>query len=254
LDAICDNILLYVKSDHTTNNDLNKGKRYKFADSDLFLFKEISEKLLGKFIEKNILCDALMFLFNENNTKLSTVKLKNCNVTQTGLQILKQHKILDLECVNLKNVCIGNILDCLNEWSIKNMSNVNFSKCTFIDMQRHSLMVKITNLKNLRSLNLSHTELNQLTFQMVCEDLRSLEKLDISGTSVKDLNPLLLLSKHLISLSISVSTGGNSCWESCCSNRVSRTYLKRKTTFLLCRSCNSCATSTSASSTRSSIT
>jgi Zyg-11 family protein len=195
--------LLYVKSDHTTNNDLNKGKRYKFADSDLFLFKEISEKLLGKFIEKNILCDALMFLFNENNTKLSTVKLKNCQVTQTGLQILKQHKILDLECVNLKNVCIGNILDCLNEWSIKNMSNVNFSKCTFIDMQRHSLMVKITNLKNLRSLNLSHTELNQLTFQMVCEDLRSLEKLDISGTSVKDLNPLLLLSKHLISLSIS---------------------------------------------------
>jgi hypothetical protein len=110
LDAICDNILLYVKSDHTTNNDLNKGKRYKFADSDLFLFKEISEKLLGKFIEKNILCDALMFLFNENNTKLSTVKLKNCKVTQTGLQILKQHKILDLECVNLKNVCIGNIL------------------------------------------------------------------------------------------------------------------------------------------------
>ncbi|XP_015836544.1 protein zyg-11 homolog isoform X2 [Tribolium castaneum] len=199
LDTICDNILIYVKLDHT-----NAGKRYKFADPDLFLFKELSEKLLGKFLEKNILCDALMFIFSEKNTKLSTVKLKNCKVTQNGLEILKQHKILDLECVNLKNVCIGNIIDCLNEHSIRNMTNVNFAKCSFIDVQRHSLMVKITQFKNLRSLNLAYTELNQHCLNMICEDLKLLEKLDISGTGtgIKDLSPLRQLL-NLTSLAIS---------------------------------------------------
>lgn len=72
-------------------------------------------------------------------------------------------------------------------------------------MQRHSLMVKATHLKNLRSLNLSYTELNQPSFQMICEDLKLLENLNISGTFVKDLHPLLMRSKQLVSLSISVS-------------------------------------------------
>lgn len=203
LDTICDNILIYVKLERSS--DSTKGKRYHFADPELFLFKELSEKLLAKFIEKNILCDALMFIFNEKNTKLTTVKLKNCNkITQNGLQVLKQHKILDLECVNLKNICIGNIIDCLNEYSTKNIITVNFSKCSFIDIQRHSLMVKITNFKNLRALNLSYTELNQHSLRMICEDLKLLEKLDISGTLVNDLSPLLSLL-NLTSLSISVS-------------------------------------------------
>lgn len=63
-------------------------------------------------------------------------------------------------------------------------------------------MVRLTDLKNLRSLNVSYTELNQQTLRMICEDLAHLEKLDISGTLVQDLTPLLLLADQLVSLTI----------------------------------------------------
>lgn len=86
------------------------------------------------------------------------------------------------------------------------MANVNFSKCSAIDTNRHNFIIKISNLKNLRSLNLSHTELNQKMFKIICEDLKLLEKLDISDTQVTDLRPLTMLSSRLTSLSICVST------------------------------------------------
>lgn len=95
--------------------------------------------------------------------------------------------------------------DCLNEWSVANITNVNFSKCTFIDQSRFSFTVKLTNLKNIRVLNLAYTELNQTMFKILCDDLVHLEKLDISGTQVSDLRPLTSLSTKLTSLSICVS-------------------------------------------------
>lgn len=143
LNTICDNILNYVVLATDYNNDCNKKsettkeKRYRFADSEIFLFKEISEKLLGKFVEKNMLRDSLMFLFNEKHTKLSSVKLRNCKVSPVGLQVLKQHKIVDLECINLKNVCIGDILgrySTIN--SITKMLNTFFLKIASMNGQR----------------------------------------------------------------------------------------------------------------------
>lgn len=96
-------------------------------------------------------------------------------------------------------------LDCLNEWSIENLISANFAKCSFIDKSRYNFMVRITHLVNLRSLNLAYTELNQKVFEYICEDLKHLEKLDISGTQVVDLRPLTQRVSTLTSLSICVS-------------------------------------------------
>lgn len=96
-------------------------------------------------------------------------------------------------------------LECISDWSIKNLTSLNLSRCSFIDITRFSLTVYLTNLKNLKSLNVSYTEFNQLTLIIICEDLKMLEKLDISGTVVQDLSPLLLIADHLISLTVSVS-------------------------------------------------
>lgn len=95
------------------------------------------------------------------------------------------------------------ISDCLGYWTRANLMNLNLSECSFIDTCGYSLMVRLTDLKNLRSLNVSYTELNQQTLRMICEDLVHLEKLDISGTLVQDLTPLLLLADQLVSLTIS---------------------------------------------------
>lgn len=66
-------------------------------------------------------------------------------------------------------------------------------------------MVEVTKLKNLRSLNLSYTELNQQTFDHICNDLIYLEQLDLSGTKITDLRPLTQLSSRLTSLAVCVS-------------------------------------------------
>ncbi|KAJ8929468.1 hypothetical protein NQ314_017848 [Rhamnusium bicolor] len=123
LDTICENMLTYIepqietkegwweKIESTDDYDDEIEKRYIFRDPEIFLINEISEKLMEKFVEKRLLCDATLNIFTESNTKLRNVKLKNCGkVSKKGMHILKQHKIVDLECVNLKNISIGQIL------------------------------------------------------------------------------------------------------------------------------------------------
>lgn len=71
-------------------------------------------------------------------------------------------------------------------------------------MFRYTFVIKMTSLKSLKSLNLSYTELNQATFKIICENLGNLEHIDISGTQVRDLKPLCMLSEKLVALSVCV--------------------------------------------------
>lgn len=127
LESICDNILdvfeLYCESgkpeernlvddDSESDNGVSVvRKKFEFRDKDVFLYNEISEKLLEKLCERGLLCDSTLNLFNEKNTRLKSVRLRNCKkVTAEGLKMLNKHKITDLECVNLKRVCSKEIL------------------------------------------------------------------------------------------------------------------------------------------------
>lgn len=212
LEFICDNILkvfeLYFETDSVTQirsfeSESIVQRKLRFKDADLFLFNEISESLLLKFGEKHLLSDSTLSLFTEKNTRLRNVKIKNSKkLTFEGLKILQNHKIVYLDCVGLKSVCVNKILDCLGEWSRRNITNLNISECSFIDSSRHCLMIALTQLKNLRSLNVSYTEFNQQTLKLICDDLILLEKLDISGTSVYDLTPLLKYADQLVSLTL----------------------------------------------------
>ncbi|CAG9861304.1 unnamed protein product [Phyllotreta striolata] len=214
LEVVSENILTYIEplevkgnADDSNSEDSDTWDgielKYKFKDPEIFLIKEISEKLLEKFVDKRLLCDPILNIFTQENTKLKNFLIRNSRITKNGLQILKQHKIVSLECVNMKKIGIGDILDCLNEWSIENLVSVNFAKCSFIDRTRYNFMVRITHLANLRSLNLAYTELNQNVFEYLCEDLKHLETLDVSGTQIVDLRPLATRAPTLISLSIS---------------------------------------------------
>lgn len=119
LECICDKLedifeFYFEPSDNSsfdTTEQNSVQKKFRFKDSDLFVFNELSERLLHKLGERNLLCDSTLNLFNEKNTRLRTVKIKNTHkITYGGLKILKQHKIVDLECVNLKNICINKII------------------------------------------------------------------------------------------------------------------------------------------------
>ncbi|CAG9830931.1 unnamed protein product [Diabrotica balteata] len=207
LEALCENILTYIEPAETVEDEESdhwgEVTVYKFKDPEIFLIREVSEKLLKKFVEKRLLCDSLLQIFTQLNTKLKTIRLKRSKITKAGLKIIKEHKIVQLECVDMPKIGIGDILDCLNEWSVENMSSVNFAKCSFIDdISRYNFMVRILHLVNLTRLNLAYTELNQKVFEYICEDLKHLQNLDISGTQVTDLRPLTQRSAKLQSLSI----------------------------------------------------
>lgn len=125
LESICDNILdvfeLYCENGERNNggeddSESDNGftvlrKRFRFRDKDVFLFNEISERLLEKLCDRGLLCDSTLSLFNEKNTRLKSVRIRNCKkVTVEGLKVLKKHKITDLECVNLTKVYSREIL------------------------------------------------------------------------------------------------------------------------------------------------
>ncbi|KAF5284005.1 hypothetical protein FQR65_LT13639 [Abscondita terminalis] len=205
LEIICDNLLTVFELYYEKKDDSILHNKFRFKDPELFLFNEISESLISKLGDKNLLCDSTLNLFAEKNTRLRNVKIKNANVkvTYDGLKVLRQHKIVAFECEGLNTVCVDKILDCLGTWSKCNMTSLNISRCTFKDSSNHCLMVGLTQLKNLRSLDVSYTEFNQHMLKLICEDLNFLEKLDISGTIVHNLDPLLKYSEQLTSLGVS---------------------------------------------------
>lgn len=129
LDAVCDNISevfeLYYESleDCGLTNEDNKSsdnysrnfsvvhRKFRLRDPDIFLFNEISERLLAKLSERNLLSDSTLNLFSAKNTRLKAVRIVNTRkVTAEGLKVLKHHKLTDLECINLRNISIGKIL------------------------------------------------------------------------------------------------------------------------------------------------
>lgn len=107
-----DNSFMICEYNSSVNNSSlkDKIKKFRFKDPDIFLINRISEKLLEKFCEKRILRDALLNIFLGRNTKLQKFKVKNCKLTKSGLQILKEHKITDLECINLKKCSIPEVI------------------------------------------------------------------------------------------------------------------------------------------------
>ncbi|KAL1502767.1 hypothetical protein ABEB36_007865 [Hypothenemus hampei] len=218
LNVVCDNIFSYIELDTQTDEDIEENdcsvdkyqyipyKRYKFRSPDIYLINQISEKLLNKMMKKRLLCDATLNLFNQHNTKLKCVIIKNCDVSKRGLKILKQHKITDLEIMPVMHDDIGDVIDCLSDWSMANLRSANFAHCSYgSEMFRRSFQPryrKLGKLQQLRVLNIAFSKIDQVVFMNICKNLKALEKLNISGTCITDLKPLEKLSTTLTSLSL----------------------------------------------------
>lgn len=225
LDEISENIRLYTNCKIMQDFSEMESLRYActFKDSSIFLIQRISELLMNKLLKKKLLTNSTLSLFSEENTTLKRVKIDGIKVNKGGMMFLKNHKITDLECTNLSSISIIDIMgkflfkisvsdmihtcfsDCMNTWSVQNLYSANFAKCLFLDSSNYCYMVKILSFKNIRSLGLAYTELNQYCLEMICTDLKFLVKLDISGTFITCLKPLRLLQRRLKSLAIAVS-------------------------------------------------
>ncbi len=144
-----------------------------------------------------------MTLFDSRSTHLKSVRLTNCsNLTSAGLRTLRGHKLVDVEAVGLSKATVTDLIGCLGEWSVRNLRTLSVSQSTFVDASKHAIMVSLSKLRCLHTLNVSWTEFNKASLEMVVEDLPQLESVDISCTKVSDVSCLRKCRSRLKSLSM----------------------------------------------------
>ena len=197
VDYICENIEALCEVQ--TNVDDNQYKLV-FKDPDIFFHNNISEQLLQTLCDKGKLDDLTLRLFDPKVTRLKSVAIKDAPVTTKGLRVLKAHKIQELEAIGLKNVTINDLIGCLGEWTLQNLRTLNVTNSTFLNSAKFCVVVSLSKLRSLHSLNVSNTEFNKHGLEMIADDLPVLESLDISCTPVSDITPLRKCKSRLKSL------------------------------------------------------
>lgn len=221
IDFICNNVLslcevhLDDNEEHSPNSSgtascgrassdgsSSSATRLSFRHPDAFLPAEISEQLLSNLCEKKTLSDLTITLFDSKSTRLRHVRLKDASaLSAKGLKILKQHKVVDLTVNGLK-ITVNDLISCLGDWSLQNLRSLSVAKGSFMDCSRYCMVVTLSKLRSLHTLNVSGTEFNKHGLEIVVEDLPLLESLDISCTKVDDITPLKKCKNRLKTLNM----------------------------------------------------
>ncbi|XP_025110002.1 protein zyg-11 homolog B-like [Pomacea canaliculata] len=198
VDFICDN--LAALCDIQTPE--NKQNRLVFKDAEVCFHSDLSEQLLTTLCSKGKLNDEVLGLFDSNGTTLRRVSIHDAQVTTKGLRVLKSHRISELEITGLKGVPVNDLIGCLGEWTLTNLRVLNVSNNTFLNNAKFCVVVSLSKLKNLHSLNVSFTEFNTHGLEIIAEDLPCLENLDISSTLISDISSLRKCKDRLKMLSM----------------------------------------------------
>jgi Zyg-11 family protein len=123
-------------------------------------------------------------------------------LTKRGLRVLRGHKIKHLEVIGLTKATINELIGCLGEYTLNNISFLSVSRSYFTSSARFCVVVGLAKLRNLKHLDVSHTDINHHGLEIIVEDLPNLLSLNISATRVKDLNPLKKCKNRLKCLSM----------------------------------------------------
>ena len=174
-----------------------------FRNDDVYFHSNLANLLLACLSDRKKLTDDVMNLFSASVTSLTRVRIKDAPLSTRGLRILKNHKITELEVTGLPhNVTVNDLIGCLGEWTLAHLRTLNVANSTFMNGAKFCVMVSLSKLKSLQTLNVSNTEFNKHGLEIVASDLPALENLDISGTPVNDLSPLKKCKGRLKSLAM----------------------------------------------------
>ena len=173
-----------------------------FKDSDVCFHTDLSEQLLTTLCEKGKLNDETIALFDSENTALRRVSIHDSQLSLKGLRVLKTHRISELEITGLKGVTVNDVIGCLGEWTLSHLRMLNVSNNTFLNNAKFCVVVALSKLRSLHSLNVSYTEFNKHGLEIIAEDLPCLASLDISSTPISDISPLRKCKDRLKSLSM----------------------------------------------------
>ena len=203
LDYITENISSLCETQAIPGPDGHSHNVVSFKSEEVCFPGYLSDQLLELLCKKKKLTDETMTLFSSESTCLKRVHIRNAPLTKRGLRNLRAHKIIELEAVGLKHVTVNDLIGCLGEWTLTNLRTLNVMNSTlFNNVNEFCVVVALSKMKNLRSLNVSHTEFNKNGLAIIAEDLPALESLDISCTTISDLAPLRKCKDRLKSLSM----------------------------------------------------
>lgn len=163
-----------------------------FRDKNIYLHTNLSEQLLGILAAKGKLNNQTLTLFKPHNTRLQRVVLSNMpSLSRKALRTLQHHPIIDLEASKLNGaVAVIDLINSLRQWTLENLRSLNISNCSFTDNSKVAAIVSLSRLKNLRVLNVSYSDFTNHGLEIIVDDLRFLECLDLSETRVTDIAPL----------------------------------------------------------------
>lgn len=202
LEALCEVTPLMTLSppaDGSDKPECHKEEKLTLKDESI-LPSGLSDRLLEQLSEKGKLKDLTMTLFDSNIATLRNVRMRKAGkLTTKGLRMLKGHKIRSLEAVGL-TVSVNDLIGCLGEWTLQNLRSLNVARSTFMAGSKYCVVVGLSKLQNLQSLNVACTEFNSHGLEIVIEDLPHLEVLNISGTQVSDISSLRKCRDRLKSL------------------------------------------------------
>jgi len=168
------------------------------------LMPGISEILLSSLAAEGRLTDQLLgSIFHPDNCRIEQVRIPDAqHLTRRGLRVLRGHRIRHLEVVGLKKATINELIGCLGDYTLNNISFFSVSRSSFTSSARFCVVISLSKLRNLRHLDVSHTDISHHGLEIIVEDLPNLQSLDISATRVKDLNPLRKCRHRLRSLAM----------------------------------------------------
>jgi Zyg-11 family protein len=199
MDFICENLEALCDVIQNTENKLNK---LQFKDAEACFHSGLSEQFLTTLCEKGKLNDETLALFDSTVTSLRRVSIHDAPLTLKGLRTLKTHRISELEITGLKQVTVNDVIGCLGEWTLSNLKILNVSNNTFLNNSKFCVVVALSKLRSLHTLNVSCTEFNKHGLDIITEDLPCLENLDISCTPISDISALRKCKERLKSLSL----------------------------------------------------
>lgn len=101
---------------------------------DSHLTSSMSEQLLESLSDEGKLNDdVLLEVFRPGNCSLENVRILDAaELSMKGLRVLRGHKIQHLEVVRLEKITISELIDCLGEWTLRNLFALNVSRSSFI--------------------------------------------------------------------------------------------------------------------------
>ena len=203
LNHICKNLTNYC--------ELSRDKKLQFKNKHFKLNHVISEDILACLTEMGKINDTTLTLFTGPQCNLKKIKIKNISVSKKALsQLLQKNVINELSVNNVRfsqlistasstlvvdeSINLNEIISGLNKESLIGLKSLNISRN--ISLFSHVLF-STSRLINLSRLNVSLTSFNDHSLDIVTQEIKHLEYLNMSSTKVSNFESLHRLKSTL---------------------------------------------------------